>query len=300
MRGLNDLPDAAQHRRIKGGIKIRHLCVAAIRRHDILCEIIGADAEKIRFLRQQIRDHAGGGCFDHHADLQRRIIRNFCGGERLLLLPDQGAHPLHFGKIGHQRNHQPDLPEMRRAQNRTQLCAAERFMPQAKAYRSIAQKRVFLFFQIQAGNFLIAADIQRSNNHRPALHCHGHPAVGLKLLLLIRRNSPVHEKKFRSEKADAFRIVFQNQIQIFGAADIGEQLLFLPVCRLCSTAPHLLQQISAFLILRLLLAVMCKQLRRRIDPHLAGISIQHHRCPRPHLFCGLRSAQDRRDRKRAR
>ncbi|MNH38612.1 hypothetical protein D3C79_996760 [compost metagenome] len=52
------------------------LLIHPVNREHILHQIVGADTEKVHFLRQQIRDHNGSRNFNHDADWYFAVIRN--------------------------------------------------------------------------------------------------------------------------------------------------------------------------------------------------------------------------------
>ena len=84
---------------------------------------------------------------------------------------------------------------MRGAQQRAKLGHKQIGLVQANANRAVAQKRILLFFQVQRGNFLIAANIQSADDDRLARHRLASPFVGFKLLLFARQVVAVHKQE---------------------------------------------------------------------------------------------------------
>ena len=68
--------NTSEHSRIKGGIKIGYLFIAPVNRHGILGQIIGSDAEEVRFLCKNICNQGSCRCLHHNAHLDVLVVCN--------------------------------------------------------------------------------------------------------------------------------------------------------------------------------------------------------------------------------
>ena len=71
----------------------------------------------------------------------------------------------------------------------------------------MTQKRVFFFVHVEIRNFLVAADIQRTDNDLFPLHFFGDLLIGGELFVLRRAGVAVHEQEFGAEQPHALAVV---------------------------------------------------------------------------------------------
>ena len=133
--------------------------------HDILRQIIGADGEKRRLLGQFWRNEHRCRGFNHHT--QRKMgaglpLRSKLGHTII----NEGAGAPHFADIRHHRQHHLDIADNGGAQQCPQLDFENIRPVKAHAHPAPAQKRIFLIRKLNARHGLVAAHIQRADNHR--------------------------------------------------------------------------------------------------------------------------------------
>ena len=76
---------------------------------------------------------------------------------------------------------------------------------------------------MQIRNIFISTHIKRTNDNRLVLHTKCYFLVCSKLLIFAWELGSVHEKKFGTEKANAFGIMFNSSVGVIGITNIGNQ-----------------------------------------------------------------------------
>ncbi len=137
-------------------------------------------------------------------------------------LVQQRARLCHLLTGGDHREHDVDLAVQRRSQDRPQLRLEELRHGQRDANGTPAQERIGLGRQLQVGRWLVAADVQRADHHRPAGHRFGHGSVDLILLLLGGRRETILEEKLGAQQADPFRARQQRAFGLGGGGQVGD------------------------------------------------------------------------------
>ena len=201
-------------------VQIRHVGIAPIGGHQVLDQVVGADAEKVTVLGQHICHEHGRWCLDHGADL---------GQGQAGLLADvlrQRPHLLDLSDGGDHGDHDPQLSSAVRPcpHKGGELGAEGILVAQAIADGSIAQERVLLLLQVQVRDVLVSAYVQGANDDRFALEHITHPLVRLVLSLLIRCFGAVHVKEFGSEQANPFPVLLGHLHRLCGGADVAQHL----------------------------------------------------------------------------
>ena len=169
------------------------------------------------------RDQHGRRRLDHHAEFEARERHAACrqlGGAFL----DQLLRPLDLGDFRNHRQHDLDVAMNGSAQQRPQLCLEDIGTVEAHADAAPSEERVFLLGKLDAGDRLVAADIQRSDDHGIGRKGLGQRGVGLRLQILRRQMRMPHEEKLGAEQADSHRPGFLRRLDLFERAEIGRDL----------------------------------------------------------------------------
>ena len=125
-------------------VEVGDALVAAIHRHGVLHEIIGADAEEFGFLGQLVRDERGGRQFDHGADFDVVAVGDTAVGEFLFAFLEVRVGAAEFVDLSDHRIHQPDLPVVCGAQDGAELRFEKVRLGQTEADSPAAEKRIVL------------------------------------------------------------------------------------------------------------------------------------------------------------
>ena len=284
LRGLNGLLQHAENGRVIRVIHVRDFLVHPVHGQDVLDQIIGADAEKVRFLGQQIGDGRRRRNLDHDTDLNAGIKSKAAGAQILFGLLQNPVGGPNFFQGGDHRVQDFHVAVSAGAQNRGQLGFEQLLAVKADADRPIAEHRIVFFRQFEIFELFVAADIQRPDYHGMRAGFLRHLPVYFKLLVFPRERGPVHVQKLRTEQTYAFGPVFHRQLQIFDRADIPRQTQADTVLRYRF---HRRQQLQLFLPAALLLGdlgVALDDVRTGIKIYLPLVAVNDQQIARLHRF----------------
>ena len=107
----------------------------------------------------------------------------------LQLRPDLGhgiPRPLHLGHCGDHGEHELHRPQGGGPEDSRQLGMEDLGVVQAVADRPISQKGIVLLGNVQIGDVLVSAHIQRAHNEGAAGQAGDNGGIGLVLAVLIR------------------------------------------------------------------------------------------------------------------
>ena len=110
-----------------------------------------------------------------------------------------------------------------RTQQRAQLRGEQIGPAHAQAQRAHAQKWIVLVRHVEVGQRLIAANVDRANDHRAAGHGFERAAIGGVLLVFAGRRGAVEKQEFGAEQPDPLGAMLQRQARLIRVADVGPQ-----------------------------------------------------------------------------
>ena len=123
---------------------VREPGVAAVHRHRVLGEVIGAHAEELAHLGEPVADEHGRRRLDHDADGHRRGGPDSLPAQRRGLLQHHLPRLLHLFHQGHQRQHELDVPVHRGPENGADLWPEDLGLVEADANGAPAEEGVGL------------------------------------------------------------------------------------------------------------------------------------------------------------
>ena len=146
----------------------------------------------------------------------------------------------------------------------------------------------------------LSADVERAQDHRPALDRFGHLPVGLKLLFFARQVLAIEEHELAAEEADAVGARFQDFGHVLRQLDIGEELDRRAVLRRGGSLLQALQPLALGPELGLALAVFRQHQRVGIDDQQAALAVDDQHLALADRLEGVVQTDNRRDGERAR
>ena len=275
MRSPNDLVNQAQHGRMQGIGQIGDAGIAALRRQGVLRQIVGADAEEIHRRRQPVGHDGRGGDLHHDANLQIGRRRRPQRGQFTLYLVQPAAHHRHLVIGRDHREHDAQTPARAGAQQGAQLRLDQVRPFGIEADGPRPQEGVVLMPQVDVGQFLVSAHIERARDQRPRPQRLEDGAVDFFLLRLRWRDVTVQIQELRAQQAHAFRAGLDGPPRIGHAANVRRHFdlnairrdgrfatgRFGPLARLKPGAPPCLPG--------------RRHGRGRVDQHRAAVAIHH-------------------------
>ena len=137
-------------------------------------------------LRQRVGDERGGRNFDHRADFQVFVERDFFRAQFGLAFLDERVGLVQFVQAGNHRIHHLDVALGAGAQDGAELGAKQFRLREAEPDGAPAEKRIHLLRELQVRGKFVAAQIERADDDRLRLQRGGDLAINLILLLLGR------------------------------------------------------------------------------------------------------------------
>ena len=125
---VNDPLERAHHRRMQRFVQIAHMAIVAVNGHQVMDQVVGADAEKVALAGQGVAHHHGGRGFHHDAQRQVRRVGKVLGLQFLAQFLQNAAHALHFGQTGNHGQQQRQIARHPGPQQRPQLSAENALM----------------------------------------------------------------------------------------------------------------------------------------------------------------------------
>ncbi len=171
---------------------------------------------------KRVGGHGGGRRLDHDAQRDVALEGHAAGDEFLLRLGEQRARPPHLGHRDDQREHDAQVAVHAGAQQRAQLGAEDRRLVQAHADGPPPEERIRLRGKSAHGQ-LVAADVERANDHRHAGERFDHAPVAAVLLLLVGHGGAPHDQELRPHEPHALGPAVARRVRLFGQVDVGVQ-----------------------------------------------------------------------------
>src|SRR6185437_7237192 len=169
---IDDMPQKAQKTGMVDAREAGHFCIVAIDGKEVLVQIVGSDAEEVRF------------------------------GQLLFQLSNLRLEPKPFFDGRYHRGHDLDAPESRRPQQGAELCAKEVAVFLIDAHSAESQIRIRFSRKIQVWNGLVATNVDGANDDWP-LPCRARDfAVNRELLFLIRRPISADEEHLGAKESN--------------------------------------------------------------------------------------------------
>jgi hypothetical protein len=171
--------------------------VATIRRHEILHQVIGSDAEELHFRCQQISDYRSAGNLDHHPQLDIGF-EGFATGAQLFHGLFQKAFGMKqlFPSRDH-REHQLQIAVDGGPEDGAELDLENLGMAKAKTDGATSEERILLFTDVEALRGLVPADIKSADNDAVRSDAFGDLPIDGVLFLFIGRCGAVKIEEFR-------------------------------------------------------------------------------------------------------
>ena len=138
----------------------------------------------------------------------------------VFILFDERVGLVQLVEAGNHRIHHFDVALDSGAQDRAELGAENVPFLQAKPNRPPSQKWIHLLRHLQMREELVAAQIQRADDHRMRLQCRRHLTVSPELLLFVRQRLAVEEKIFRAEQPHALRAAGAHMLGVSRLLDV--------------------------------------------------------------------------------
>jgi hypothetical protein len=206
--GLDDLVEHFEDGRAERLAEVGHFWIIPVRRHQVLRQVVRADADKVHLIQQMIDAQGRRRHLEH--DSQGHIL-----GERDLGALERQARPV---------DHALELPNfLQRADHREQQSAPavepgakdgphlrlkEFGVSDAEADAAPAHERVGLARVSEIGHLLVASQVERANRHVLIGGRFDNLAVDGQLLFFGRYRGVRQEKIFRAVEADSPRAHF--------------------------------------------------------------------------------------------
>ena len=189
----------------------------------VLGQVVGADAEEVHFVGQGVTDDGGGGRFNH--DAQGHVSNgDALGGQ---LLPDglaQGFDLLDLPQGGNHGEHHADRTVGAGPVDGPQLGPEQLRTAQAQPHAAKAQGGVFFGVQLEIVGLLVGANVQGTDDDGTALQALHHLTVCGVQLLLGGVGVAAQVQELAAQQTHAFTVIFQYQLHVVGAADVGVEL----------------------------------------------------------------------------
>ena len=202
-------------------VEVGDLLVQPIHRQRVLDEVVGADAEKLHASGQAVGDHRRRWRLDHYPDLNVLGERHPLVAELFAALVEQHVCGLEFLHAGDHRVHDFQVAKDARPQDGAELRAEQVLLLEAESDGAPSEERVHLLRHVHVREQLVAAKIERADDHRVRRERLGHLAVGRELFLLARQVAAVDEQKLGAKQADAGRAALEDALDIGRALDVG-------------------------------------------------------------------------------
>ena len=136
---------------------------------------------------------------------------------------DQRLGLVEFLDGGDHREHELQIASAGRPQQRADLAAQQARPIEPEPDRAPAQRRILLLDIAHIGQHLVAADVERAEDHRPVAGGIEHGAVERELLGGTREAGRHHELQFGAEQPDAGRAGLLDVRQIHRKSGIDHQ-----------------------------------------------------------------------------
>ena len=202
-------------------VKVGDLFVQPVDGQRVLDEVVGADAEKLHALGQAVGDHRRGRRLDHHPDLDGVGKGRAFGAELGAAFVEQHVGGLEFLHAGDHRVHDFQVAKDAGPQDGAELRAEQVLLLEAEPDGAPAEERIHLLGDVDVREQLVAAEIERADDHRGRRERLGHPPVGGELFLLVRQVAAVDEQELGAKQADAGRAALQDTLDIGRPLDVG-------------------------------------------------------------------------------
>ena len=295
MPGLHDPPDQPKDRGVKRLVKIGDVLVDPVDRQRVLNQVVRADAEESDLLREQVGHDRRGGDLDHDPDGHLLVVGDppatklpphlLDHAHRLPKLPHPGDH----------REHHPNLPVRRGAQDRPELGLEDLFFLQAEPDRPQPHRRVHLVGELELGRELVAAEVEGADRDRVAHELLRHLPVRLEVLLLGREILPVEEEELRPVEPHPVGAAAQRNVRLLGEFDVRQEQQRLPVTR-DRRQPRELRKVPGPLRVGLSpLLVIPDHLHRRVEDDHPFFAVDDDRLRGPERLRPALHSDDRRD-----
>ena len=249
-------------------MQVRDLVVVPVNGAEVLQQVVGADTEKVECLAEVIELEGHGRHLDHRAELHQwgkdvAVERAPC-----LFLGHHPAHVLGLLQARDHGHHHAQVPERRGAHEGAHLRSHQRLELMVHPHGAEAEVGVLLVRHAQVGNGLVAADIERADDHRSAGRGNERAAVFLELLLFARRVITVQEEHLGPEQADAVGPFRDCRDGLVARCDVGADLHRLAIPCLGAGGSRVSQLVPASREPRLLhlVVAVCPRVSRR-DQH---------------------------------
>ena len=171
-------------------------------------------------MRQRVGDERGGGNFDHRADFQFFVERDFFRAQFGFAFFDERVGLVQFVQAGNHRIHHLHVALGAGAQDGAELGAEHFRLREAEPDGAPAEERIHLLRQLQVRGKFVAAQIERADDDRMRFQRGGDLAINFVLVLLARQAVAVDEQKFRAEQPDAFRAVGDDGFDVVLVFDV--------------------------------------------------------------------------------
>ena len=198
--------------------------VASVHRHRVLREIVGAHAEEVAHLGQMVADQHGRRRFHHDSD------RDGCRGadpgtpKRLGLFHDDRPSLFHLFDQRDQRQHQVDIAVGRRPEDGANLRPEDFRLVETHADRSPPEEGIRLGGCLERDRELVAAEIERANDHRLPRKGGRDPAEILRLLVLGRHRRPAREEELGAQQSHTLRAHSYRRLDLLGQVYVPHEL----------------------------------------------------------------------------
>jgi len=270
---MNHIANQMQHRRLRRRKHRGHKLIGAVHRQRVLCQIIGADTEKVALHRQQDSHQRRTGRLNHNPNRYLRIVRHRILIQILHHIPKNHLRLPQLLHRRYQRKHQANIPQRRRPQNRPQLRLEQRQILKTIPNRSKPQHRVGLVRMTSRMRQFIRSQIHRPDYHRPAAHHPDHLRIRLIVVLFRRLTAAVQIQKLRPIQPDSLAPFLKHHFRLIRKLHIAQQRNRHPVPRNRRNIPKPVQFLFKFNKLPGIDAVFLQRGLIRIDNHHPPIAV---------------------------
>ena len=160
------------------------LCILAVDRQRVLCQIVCSNTEEINFFRKITADHDRRRRLDHNTEFHVILIRNSFILQFRFHLCDDLLDPVDLTDGNDHRKHDRNIAIDSCAVERAELRLEDLRPCQADTDRPVSERRVLFFVKPEIVYLLISADVQCSDNDFLPRHVLCNLLINRKLLFL--------------------------------------------------------------------------------------------------------------------
>ena len=277
------------------GVEVGKFFVSPVNRHGVLDQVVGADAEKVRFPGEVVGEDGRRRHLYHDARLDGFVEGHVLGPEVFLgLLKDVFCRTELLEARDHGKE-DADPAVGAGPENGPELDLEDLLPVQAEPDGPVAQEGVLLFGDGEVVHLLVPPDVKGPDDHRPSLHGLHHVPVLLELGVLGGEEGAVEIEKFRPVEPHALAVVLEDVVQVLRGSHVGLEFDLHPVKGDRLQSPDFREAFLEALVPIQPLPVAFHRLPVGVHIHLARFAVDDHEISVFHFVEELFHSHDGRD-----